>query len=54
MRIEVYRKYLVWRVRVVGANNKVIMNSEAYASRGGAVRAGFRASEAFQIPVVLR
>lgn len=39
MRVVVYRRYLLWRVKLVGDNNKVIMNSEAYYSKSNATRA---------------
>lgn len=45
MRIKVYRKYLVWRVKLVSANNRVIMNSEAYYSKSNATRIAVKLRE---------
>lgn len=41
----VYKKRLVWRVKLVGGNGEVVMNSEAYFSRGNAKRALKRLNE---------
>lgn len=40
MRVEIYKKFLVWRVRIVAKNNRVMVNSEAYYSKSNAERAG--------------
>lgn len=45
MKVVVYRKRLFWRVKLVGANNEVMMVSEAYYSRSNAVRAAHRLRE---------
>lgn len=39
MKVEVYRKNLVWRVRLISTNGEVVMNSEAYFSKSNANRA---------------
>lgn len=39
MKAELYKKYLVWRVRLVGKNGLVVMNSEAYYNKSNATRA---------------
>jgi hypothetical protein len=38
MKIIVYRKFLVWRVKIIATNGKVVMNSEAYSSKSNALR----------------
>lgn len=42
MDVKVYRKSLVWRVKLLGTNGKTVMNSEAYFSKGNAERAARR------------
>ena len=42
MRVVVYRKRLLWRVKLVGANGETVMVSETYYSRSNAVRAAQR------------
>lgn len=45
LKVKVYRKYLVWRVKLVGGNGEIVMNSEAYASKRNAQRAAKRLTE---------
>ena len=47
MKIEVYRKRLLWRV-VVGRNGEAVMVSEAYYSKSNAYRAAGRLRGAFK------
>ena len=42
VKIEVYRKHLLWRVKLVGRNGETVMNSEAYYSRSNAERSAKR------------
>lgn len=39
MKVEVYRKRLLWRVRLVGRNGETVMVSETYYSKSNAERA---------------
>jgi uncharacterized protein YegP (UPF0339 family) len=45
MKVVVYRKNLLWRVKLVGANGEILMVSETYYSRSNAVRAAMRLRE---------
>jgi len=47
MKVLVYRKHLLWRVKLVAANGETMMVSEPYASRSNAVRAAQRLREVF-------
>lgn len=51
MKIVVYRKHLLWRVKLIGLNNKIILNSEAYYSKSNAVRAAKTAGAALGVKV---
>ena len=42
MRIEIYRKHLLYRVKLVGRNGETVMNSETYYSRSNAERSAQR------------
>lgn len=39
MKIEVYKKLLLWRVKLVGKNGEVLLHSEAYYNKSNADRA---------------
>jgi uncharacterized protein YegP (UPF0339 family) len=45
MKVVVYRKHLLWRVKLVGANGETLMVSETYYSRSNAVRAAQKIRE---------
>jgi uncharacterized protein YegP (UPF0339 family) len=45
MKVQVYRKHLLWRVKLVAANGETLMVSETYYSRSNAVRAAQRLRE---------
>lgn len=42
MKIEVYKKLLLWRVKLVAKNGEVLMHSETYYNRSNADRAAKR------------
>lgn len=39
LKVVVYKKRLVWRVKLVAANNEIVLNSEAYYNKSNAQRA---------------
>ncbi len=39
MKIVMRRKFLLWRVYIVGNNGEIVMTSETYSSEGNAMRA---------------
>jgi uncharacterized protein YegP (UPF0339 family) len=45
MKVVVYKKHFVWRVKLVGANGETLMVSETYYSRSNAVRAAQKLRE---------
>ena len=45
MKVVVYKKHLLWRVKLVAANGEILMVSEAYYSRSNAVRAAQKLRE---------
>jgi uncharacterized protein YegP (UPF0339 family) len=45
MRIEVYKKRLFWRVRLIDANGEPVLVSEAYFNKSNAERAAKRVRE---------
>ena len=42
MRIDVYRKHLLWRVKLIGRNGEVVLVSETYYSKSNAERSAKR------------
>lgn len=38
MHIKIYRRFLVWRIALIGGNGEMIMHSEAYYSESNARR----------------
>lgn len=51
MYLEVYRKFINYRVRLVGGNGEVMMVSEAYYSKGNAQRAAETISAETGLPI---
>jgi uncharacterized protein YegP (UPF0339 family) len=45
MKAVVYRKHLLWRVKLVAANGETVMVSEVYYSKSNAIRAARRLRE---------
>ena len=42
MRIEIYRKHLLWRVKLIGRNGETVLVSETYYSKSNAERSAKR------------
>lgn len=51
MNVQVYRRGLLWRVKLVGRNGETIMVSETYYSRSNANRAARRVEQELDLRI---
>ena len=51
--IAVYRKLLLWRVKIVGANGEPMVVSETYSSKSNALRAATNLADELKLKIEL-